>query len=69
MKNKYIEYTLISLSISILLYLIASFISWDITWIKNISNWGKSDRVILVVGYLTKEGMTALIYNTIYINK
>jgi len=59
-----IEYSKISLSISILLYLLASFVRWDLTWVFEINNWSIAERGGFLIGYLVKEGFTALIYNT-----
>jgi len=62
--KKYIDYAKLSLLVSIALYLIGSFIRWDITWIKNIGVWEIHERVIIFMVYAAKEAFTILYYQS-----
>lgn len=56
------KYFLISASVTIVIYLLTSFVMWDITCIKNIPNLEASDRGLLVMSFICKEIFTLGIY-------
>lgn len=61
MKN--IKYLKASFLVSVAIYLIGSFIMWDILWIYRIE-WNIQSRIMVVVGLALKELIFYLVVST-----
>lgn len=59
------RYFLFSFSVTLIIYLMMSFIWWDILWIKNLPLFDKVDRFAIVLGFIFKEYVCILIYDTV----
>ena len=57
MKN----YLMVSFVTTIIVYLIVSFVLWDITWISLIGSWKVIDRVIFLVYFFFKEWLIIIL--------
>lgn len=55
-------YSIYSITITALLYLIVSFIKWDITWIADIGKWDQFERGFMIIGVLAKESFCIYIW-------
>lgn len=60
------KYFLLSASVTIAIYLLTSFVMWDITCIKNIPNLEASDRGLLVMMFFYKEVLIIASYKLIF---
>lgn len=47
-KEEMKKYLKLSILISVIMYLLSSFVAWDLTWIKEISNWASHIRFLFV---------------------
>jgi len=56
------NYWIFSLLISVVLYLLFSFIRWDIKWLLNAGQWSGFDRGMLVFVLIIKELITLIAY-------
>lgn len=62
MNNKFIKrYLKVQLPISIALYLMSSFIYWDILWIRLIPAYEMSSRCYMVFGWLIIQVYVSII--------
>ena len=57
-------YLLFSLAVTTIIYLIGSFINWDIFWLSDIGSWDISARVFFSFGFIAKEIYSIMIYQT-----
>jgi len=65
-------YSILSLSITIIIYLFVSFVKWDIEWITSISIWSEDERALILFLLVCKECLLCTFYNIglkEYINK
>ena len=60
-------FLLINISTTILLYLIISFINWNITWVSELPNYSVSDRVGILLVFMLKTTIDMLIKSLIKI--
>ena len=64
--NRLKKHIAISILSSIAIYLIASFIWWDITWISDISDWTSRKRGAAVFLYVCKEVLAHMITSAVF---
>lgn len=60
--KRILQYTAFSLSCSIFIYLLISFIMWDILIIAKLGDYSNLDRFSVVFGYVIKEYITVMIW-------
>lgn len=63
------NYWILSLLISVVLYLWISFIRWDIKWLLNAGQWSGFERAMAVIILVIKELFTFLVYKLIKDNE
>lgn len=54
---------------TVITYLLVSFVKFDVAWISKVGNWEQHERFLCILGYLMKECMTVLVYIVNKINK
>lgn len=63
------KYLFLSITFSIIIYLIASFIKWDVYWIIYMNKWSDVTRGIFVMLYIIKEMLVVMVWDSYFKEK